>query len=319
MKCYLNKAVYNNRSNPPAADPTDMNKVISLADSIIQRKQFDFSDNYFDNFSPTNGTKSRENIFTQASSFSGNYSVFLSWIAVSEYNQFPGFFTANGFSTLSDFYDKFDSNDKRKGIYYPYLPNSLPNPGHRVNVGFLIGQQYDLNVDTALSDKNQGTPIPLSYTRDIHNIELGPNLLMPGIRPLKYAPDFLLYYVGSNEFVYFRFPDVLLMKAEAILRGGTGTPAGPYGSDAKSIVNSIRTDPSRGTSALTNVTLDTLYNERGRELWWENWRRQDMIRFGKFLHPFQEKEYESDAKYLLFPIPYEQIGVNHNLQQNQGY
>jgi len=318
MKCYLNKAVYENRADPPYPDPADMNKVISLADSIIKFGPYSFSYNYFDNFSPSNGANSRENIFTQASNFDNNYLVQLSWILILEYAQFPpGFlFTANGFTTLSDFYDKFDSTDKRRGIYYSYPPNSLPNPGHRVNVGFLIGQQYDLNVDTAISDGK----VPLIYTREIHNIEPGPNLLMSGIRPLKYAPDFLSYYHAANEFVYFRFPDVLLMKAEAILRGGTGTVAGPYGSDAPSIVNSIRTDPSRGASPLANVNLDTVYNERGRELWWENWRRQDMIRFKKFLLPFQEKDYPSDQKYLLFPIPYEQLGVNpKNLVQNPGY
>jgi starch-binding outer membrane protein, SusD/RagB family len=319
MKCYLNKGVYMNRVNP-AFDPADMNKVIGLADSIIRSGKYTFSSNYFDNFSPGNSDNRNENIFTQASSFDGYYYLFLSWLLMLEYNQYPSnppqqFQTANGFTTLSDFYDKFDSTDKRRGIYYPYSPNSLPNPGRRVNVGFLIGQQYDLNVDTALRDRN----LPLIYTREIQNIEPGPNLLMSGIRAIKYAPDFLSYYVPGNEFVYFRFPDVLLMKAEAILRGGTPTSAGTYGSSALEIVNTIRTDPSRGTSPLTSLNPDDLLDERGRELWWENWRRQDMIRFGKFLLPFQQKDYTSDSKYLLFPIPYEQLGVNHNLVQNPGY
>ena len=62
-----------------------------------------------------------------------------------------------------------------------------------------------------------------------------------------------------------------------------------------------------------------MYNERGRELWWEGWRRQDMIRFKKFLSPFQEKDYVSDPKYLIFPIPDDQLAVNPNLKQNPGY
>ena len=109
------------------------------------------------------------------------------------------------------------------------------------------------------------------------------------------------------------------MKAEAILRGGTGTSAGGFGSDARSIINAIRTDPSRGASALSSVTLNDIYDERGRELWWEGWRRQDMIRFQKFLLPFQEKDYTSDPKYLIYPIPDEQLAVNPNLKQNPGY
>jgi hypothetical protein len=71
---------------------------------------------------------------------------------------------------------------------------------------------------------------------------------------------------------------------------------------------------------LSDTTTDeAIVDERGRELWWENWRRQDLIRFGKFLLPFREKNYVSDPKYLLFPIPYEQIAVNPNLAQNPGY
>ena len=44
-----------------------------------------------------------------------------------------------------------------------------------------------------------------------------------------------------------------------------------------------------------------------------------MIRFGKFLAPFQEKDYESDPKYLLFAIPNQQLAVNPNLIPNPGY
>ncbi len=145
---------------------------------------------------------------------------------------------------------------------------------------------------------------------------------MPGIRPIKYPPDYLNFNYGStasNDFVYFRFPDVLLMKAEAILRGGTPTNAGSYGNTALSIVNAIRTNSSRSASSLSSIDLNILFDERGRELWWENWRRQDMIRFKKFLIPFQEKDYQSDPKYLIFPIPYEQLAVNPNLKQNPGY
>ena len=127
------------------------------------------------------------------------------------------------------------------------------------------------------------------------------------------------YGPSTNELVHLRFADVLLMKAEAIFRGGTGTNVGFYGSTALSIVNAIRTNPSRGVSALTSLNADSLLDERGRELWWENWRRQDMIRFQKFLNPFEQKAYQSDPHYLIFPIPNQQLAVNPYLQQNPGY
>lgn len=314
MKCYLNKAVYTNRANP-SFDQADMNKVISLADSIINsNNNFSFSENYFDNFSPVNGMKSKENIFTQLSNADGGYKLQFAWHNAFHYTQ-GGF---NGYTTLSEFYNKFESTDKRREAVFTY-PGSPFNPGNRVNVGFLIGQQYDLVTGDSLFDQT----LPVIFTPEVKNIEPGPNLNMPGIRPIKYAPDYLNFYFwgspATNDFVYFRFPDVLLMKAEAILWGGTPTSAGPYGSTALSIVNTIRTHPSRNASALSSVNLDTLFNERGRELWWENWRRQDMIRFGKYLTPFQQKEDLSETKYLLFPIPYEQLAVNPNLAQNKGY
>ena len=109
------------------------------------------------------------------------------------------------------------------------------------------------------------------------------------------------------------------MKAEAIFRGGSPTNAGSYGNSALAIINTIRTHPSRGASALLSINLNDILDERGRELWWEGWRRQDLIRFKKFLVPFQEKDYESDPKYLLFPIPADQLAVNPNLVQNPGY
>ena len=109
------------------------------------------------------------------------------------------------------------------------------------------------------------------------------------------------------------------MKAEAILRGGTGgSNAGGYGTTAVALVNSVRTHISRGASALSGLTLDQLIDERGRELYLESWRRQDLIRFGKFLLPWQEKA-ASNPRYLLFPIPNGQLAANPNLTQNPGY
>ena len=313
MKCYLNKAVYENRANPGFL-PADMNEVISRADSIINSNKYSFSANYFDNFSPLNRVISKENIFTQASNPDGLYIIGAAWQVVLSYAQNG----SNGYTTLEDFYNKFEPADKRRGIAYDY-PNCPPNPGHRVNVGFLIGKQYDLNTDTLL----YLGPLPVIYTPEVEAILPGPNVAMPGIRPVKYAPDYENFVwwlsTASNEYVYFRFPDVLLMKAEAIMRGGTPTNAGTYGNTALAIVNAIRTDPSRGASALTSLTPEILLDERGRELWWENWRRQDMIRFGTFLDSFEVKPYQSDPHYLIFPIPNEQIAANKNLVQNPGY
>jgi starch-binding outer membrane protein, SusD/RagB family len=103
------------------------------------------------------------------------------------------------------------------------------------------------------------------------------------------------------------------MKAEAILRGGTAT----LGQTALSIVNSIRSQ--RGVANMGSVNLDGLLAERGRELYLEAVRRSDLIRFGKFNDPVNERPSSSGAFRVVFPIPNIALSSNPNLTQNFGY
>jgi len=307
MKCYLNKGVYANRA-APTFDAADMAKVITLADEVIAGG-YTFATNYFDNFAPNNDVIGKENIWT-AENVGGVSSggIRSRWHTVMHYNQNPSGW--NGFTTLSDFYNKFEATDKRRGVAYAYTSPSAPaNPGNRINVGFLVGQQYNMTTDAPLKDR---TGAPLAFTPAVKIVEIGTNLEVTGIRPYKYPIDFQFDDNGNvdNDYVYFRLGDVLLMKAEALLRTN-GAAA------ALVIVNNLRTN--RGASALASLTLDNMIDERAREMYLENFRRQDLIRFGKFLLPMQEKAETSDPKYLLFPIPNGQVAGNPNLSQNPGY
>lgn len=317
MKCYLNKGMFANRAAPTFA-AADMSQVITLADQVISSGLYSFRPVYFDAFAPNNGTIGTENIWTQENIGGvSSANIRSRYYSTTHYNMtISGW---NGFTTLSDFYNKFEASDKRRGIAYPYSsPGAPANPGNRVNVGFLRGQQYNWNTDAALNDR---TGAPLAFTDAVKIIEKGTNLEVTGIRAYKYPIDFQYDANGNadNDYVYFRLADVLLMKAEAILRGGTGgTNAGGYGNTAVDLVNSVRTHPSRGASVMVSVNLDQLLDERGRELYLESWRKQDLIRFGKYLLPWQEKA-ASDPKYLYFPIPNGQLAANPNLAQNPGY
>ena len=64
--------------------------------------------------------------------------------------------------------------------------------------------------------------------------------------------------------------------------------------------------------------LNVMLDERGREFYWEGWRRHDLIRFSKYLAIWQLKPAD-DPKNLLFPIPVNDLAVNPNLSQNPGY
>jgi starch-binding outer membrane protein, SusD/RagB family len=62
----------------------------------------------------------------------------------------------------------------------------------------------------------------------------------------------------------------------------------------------------------------TLLAERGRELYWEQVRRTDLIRFGVFNIAWPYKAADA-AKNLVFPVPSQALAANPNLKQNPGY
>ncbi len=297
MKAHLNKGTFASRE-APKFDNADMQQVITLADQIINSASYSLDADYFDNFAPNNDAVSSENIWTgenRGGVSSGN--VRSRWFCGLHYNQNPSGW--NGFTTLSDFYDSFEDGDVRK---YTEYPGMIEEGG--INSGFLIGQQVD-GAGNNLEDRKGN---PLSFTREVALKETGDNLEITGIRVMKYPIDYVSGDNADNDYVFFRLADVMLMKAEALERSGQG--------GATDIVNEIRA--ARGASAIGSVTLDDLLAERGRELYWEGWRRQDLIRFGKFLDAWQEKP-ASGSERLLFPIPANQLAVNPNLTQNPGY
>jgi hypothetical protein len=125
------------------------------------------------------------------------------------------------------------------------------------------------------------------------------------------------------DFPIFRLPEMYLIYAEAVLRGGTGGDAGT----ALTYINNIRT--RAGAVAYTNVelTLQKVLDERGRELFWEGHRRTDLIRYGMlttntYIWPWKGGVASGtavDSKYNLFPVPAANRTSNPNLDQNPGY
>src|SRR5688572_1872537 len=109
MKCLLNRGVYKNREFP-IFERGDMNEVIKLADEVINSGRYSFSNNYFDNFAPNNGTIAKENIFTQENVAGVVSSELFHYSRASlHYNNTP--FGYNGWATLSEFYDMFEPED----------------------------------------------------------------------------------------------------------------------------------------------------------------------------------------------------------------
>jgi hypothetical protein len=126
------------------------------------------------------------------------------------------------------------------------------------------------------------------------------------------------------DFPVFRLGDVYLMYAEAHLRGGGGnlTTATEY-------VNTLRSRAylnDTGNVASSELTLDFILDERGRELHWEAHRRQDLVRFNQFTAnktwAWKGNVQSGTTTPLfrnLYSLPSEQINLNSNLIQNPGY
>lgn len=336
MKLYLNRGAFNNRETP-SFDDADMQKVITLGNAIINSGKYSYSSNYFDNFSATNSA-SKEGIFAYPNTSgvaTNNSGIHNRWWSTLHYNSYKPLAPQsgwNGFSTVADFYNSFGisgtptqtpadtSLDQRIGGRFYKGVTDISG----LRTGLLIGQQR-YEDGTAVKDR-KGNPLIFNTTFSADLKETGPLLEDVGIRVLKYLPDFSgngKNYSGGtagNWCMIFRYPDVVLMVAEAKMRASAPDNAG-----ALTLVNDLR--DARGAAPITNLALvnpnnvydaNTLLAERGRELYWEIVRRTDLIRFGVFMKAWALKP-ASDATHLVFAIPSSALAANPNLKQNPGY
>ena len=203
----------------------------------------------------------------------------------------------NGFTTLAEFYNSFEDGDERKGI--APTPDGTNFSG--LGRGFLAGDQVNDNGDPVLNSR-QGN-VQLSFSSDV---KIAGAKTDEGIRVIKYHPS------DAGNYILLRYADVWLMKAEAVMRGGTN----PGGTSALDMVNTLRT--ARGASSLASLDEATMLAERGRELYWEGIRRTDQVRFGTFTSTWHDKDNTEDHR-VLFPIPQQALDSNPNLSQNTGY
>lgn len=278
------------------------NKSIEVLNRIIDSGKHSLSGDYKSVFA-WNNDSNPENIFVfrndaKTSTWGSGYYIHFFTLHYSQAEQF-GLTSGgwNGFSTLKGFYEKFSAKDKRREI-------------------FLVGQQYGPNGEK-LYCRDKVTP--LVFTLEYTTPEKMDNAAeTDGARVLKYTPGGPgpIYFL-NNDFVFFRYADVLLMKAEAILNGGTD----PKGVSALNLVNTVRArafDADEPERNLASIDLNALLDERGREFTWELLRRNDLIRFGKFGDTWDMKS-ASQPYRTLFPIPKPQLDANKNLKQNTGY
>ncbi|MBQ7422802.1 MAG: RagB/SusD family nutrient uptake outer membrane protein [Prevotella sp.] len=190
-----------------------------------------------------------------------------------------------------------------------------------------VDTRWDINfyADLLLVDGNpvllsDGTPLvyqPLEVCLDLTG---SPYEKTAGARMAKYEIDLNAYADGAlqgNDIVLFRYADALLMKAEAKIRNGQ---------DGSTELNQVRTragmPPIDLQASTPDASLSTLLAERLRELMWEGWRRNDLIRFRLFHKAYDQRPQAADeqtAFTTVFPIPNAVIDHNANIRQNPKY
>ena len=180
----------------------------------------------------------------------------------------------------------------------------------RCKMNFVVGE---VKVDGKPVVQDNGKPLVYQPFEVMQNLTNSQYVKTAGARMAKYEVDRTSYMDGklpSNDIVLFRYADVLLMKAEAKVRNGE---------DGSTELNRVR---SRVGMPARPATLANILEERLLELVWEGWRRQDLIRFGKFTGAYDLRtplKGESSGYTTVFPIPQKCIDLNKKLVQNKGY
>ncbi len=200
----------------------------------------------------------------------------------------------NGLAVTPNHFDTYEDEDLRKEAYHIY------------------GPQYDVSGNEIIDNLTE-TPLvidphlPALYmTEGDYTYE---QIRMTGARVGKYEIALGAKENLSNDFPLFRLSDFYLMKAEVEVRlNGAGS--------GDEWANPIR--QRAGVAGFSGASLDDILAERGRELYCEGHRRQDLIRFGKFTNAWWEKggSYDGvagDPSVEVFPIPKWATDANSNL------
>lgn len=354
-RLHLNAGVWR---DPYAASftfkPEDMDKVITYTDRIINSGQYQLSSEYFAIFNDENHDN-KELIFAvdQRPDLNGHNR--MAYFSLSG-DQFPlpGFPAANGTdgpAITPEFYGSWaqaygsvdpsrDARFQKRNLIVPAdsLPFYVEGSSYRIDRGIIRGQQFGL-ITTKAGQPFERGPNNTYKIGKLYNVTRADKTKLvnhtlnidftaagsgysTGYRVEKYEFSKLSdsgRNKGQADIVIIRYADIFMMRAEAKMRKGDA--AGAL-TDVNTVRSSRTARPSQTPPALTSMTLDLLYRERGFEFYWENQRRTDMIRFGKYEGTWTEKN-DANVKKRLFPIPQSAVdGASANkgyLVQNDSY
>lgn len=206
----------------------------------------------------------------------------------------------------AEFSDKFNSTDVRDDLWSKEAQGFTKENTEfsKFNNGYAAVKFTNLimNADGSFPKADNSKPIA------VDNIAESAKVLNVNAHP-------------DTDLPVFRLADINLMKAECFVMGNQGNA-----DEAIAAVNVVR--ERAGASTWTNVTANDLLDERARELYWENHRRTDLVRFNKFTsgYTWSWKGYVAGGTDLgshmnVYPIPANVIAAQPEFgaYQNAGY
>ena len=315
---YLNAEVYT--GEPHWED------CLTQCDEIIRDSPCELSFNFRDSFRATGGESSKEIIFAipyDKIIATGNDMHMRSWQAQLR-DKFEWEATPWGSGTtmaVTQFADTYDPDDSRIDDTW------LRGPQYAAS-GEILKGAYDNVGEDFIIDKN----IPdANYVKEFEGWRMNKFEVLPQ------TPTY-----SDTDFPFFRYAEVLLMKAECLLR--TNQPG------AGALVSQVRERAFREHKEKINITdeqlrndnsvyqygyvenyqivdlgnqtpiqFGRLYDELGWEFVWEAHRRRDMIRFGTFTKKSWLSHKPKGDYRTVFPIPEVVLVSNPKLTQNPGY
>jgi len=329
-RLYLN-AIHSSFDIEGIDESTALSKCITYCNKVINSGTYSIESNFFNNFLVYN-ENSNENIMVIVENGNANFDTqesysMLNKLRINLLTQHYSFLTLytllekpwNGFSASKAFMDLYEKDDRRGpcGVNEGTVVD-FQNKDEKF--GWFVGPVY---IDGVLQKDENGDKVIIKKTysaEDIYNVDKIHNW-NDGARCMKYETEVAstVNKYMENDFVLMRYADVLYMKAEAQLR-------------LNNECNEMLSNPSfqlirtrAGLEPYTSLTLDELLDERGREFAWENVRRRDLIRFGKYTSADYVWDYKipTDDSRKWFPIPKKQLELHKNdvipWTQNEGY
>jgi len=227
----------------------------------------------------------------------------------------------------------------------PQFIDTFDPDDSRLTRNFIFGQQFSSEGDPLNAGLGAYADSLLIYVNDVPNIDYSEAI--HGYRFGKFEIAMGSSNILENDYPLLRYADVLMMKAECLLRTGDANGAADLVTEVRRRAFSSNPEKAEVTGAQLmertsaydygfKETRDGVYTFRDQniefdyarfldELGWEfnqeGRRRQDMIRFGVYhTVDYLSHDHTESAEYkIILPIPDGELNKNPNLTQNPGY